>query len=133
VLAAVVCAVALLLPRAGAQTYTSETAPGVTAYSAWSNSPAASTYAPYIYAPPPTPVAGAGSPTGCSGVGGTCVPVTVVGSATTGFYLQRNGAPYWFRRVRHACACACFCAACSHAAPSHPRVSRAARACPVRA
>ncbi len=123
-------AAALLLAAlalAACQTYTPETAPGVTAYSAFANGPAGGSFAPYVYSPPPNPVAGAGSPTGCSGIGGTCVPVTVSGSAATGFYLSRNGAPYWFKCVPTAR----WCVARAHAhSPHAPAAAPSSRRCP---
>ncbi len=95
---------AVCAPQTCAQTYTAENAPGVTAYSAFAGSPAGSTYAPYTYNPPPSPVAGEPGPVGCSGPGGDCVPVSVAGTAATGLYLMRDGAPYWFTCVPHAAA-----------------------------
>ena len=102
------CLLALLagsLAAVSAQTYTNENLPGVNAYSAFSGYPTASVYAPWSGPfTAATPVAGA-SPTqgGCTGVGGTCVPVSVAGSASAGYWLTRgSGAAaqaYWFKCV----------------------------------
>jgi hypothetical protein len=99
------CVLSLLLAclaTAAAQTYTNENLPGVTAYSAWSGAPSASSYSPYTTPfTAVTPTAGAAPGAGgCTGVGGTCLPVSVAGSSSAGYWLTRGGAPYWFKCVR---------------------------------
>ncbi len=84
---------AALCARAGAQTYTNENIAALRAYSAFPGQPTASTYAPYLYAAPPASAS-------CTGVGGTCVPVTVAGSAEAGYWLVRGGTPYWIKCVQ---------------------------------
>jgi hypothetical protein len=88
-----------------AQTYTNENLPGVNAYSFAQGAPTASIYTPYgVGFTPGTPLAGAAPGAGgCTGVGGVCAPVAVAGSAIAGYWLTRNGAPYWIKCV--------FCAA----------------------
>lgn len=89
-----VALLALALPRACvAQAYTNENIYGIQAYSAFPGQPSASVYAPYVYRPPPASTAG------CVGVGGTCVPVTIAGSPSVGYWLLRGGQPYWIRCV----------------------------------
>jgi hypothetical protein len=112
---------ACLLGGAAAQTYTNENLPGVTAYSAWAGAPTASTYSPYVYSPPPTPTPGAAPGAGgCTGVGRTCLPVTVTGNAVAGYWLTRNSSSYWIK-----------CARAARAAPGvHQPRARAARGAP---
>ena len=104
--AAALLALCALVPYAVAQTYTNKNLPGVTAYSGFAGAPTAGVFAPYSYAPPPTPVAGRPpSAGGCTGLDLTgavqsCVPVTIAGSAAAGYWLVRNGQPYWFKCVR---------------------------------
>ncbi len=118
---------ALCARVARGQTYTNENIAGIRAYSAFAGAPSASQFAPYTYRPPPASV------TGCVGVGGTCVPVAVAGSAEAGYWLTRAGVPYWIkcvaaaRRVRRVRRVAPFAArlVClthsSHARPPPPR------------
>jgi hypothetical protein len=80
-------------PRVRAQTYTNENIMGVQAYSAFAGLPSASLYTPYVYRPPPATTAA------CVGVGGTCVPVTIAGNPTVGFWLLRGNKPYWITCV----------------------------------
>ena len=82
-----------LPPFAVAQTYTNENVQGIQAYSAFAGQPSASVYTPYVYRPPPSSTAA------CVGVGGTCVPVTVAGNPTIGFWLLRGNKPYWISCV----------------------------------
>ncbi len=84
---------ALAAPLVGAQTYTNENILSINAYSAFPGAPSASRYQPYVYASPPSSTAG------CTGVGGTCVPVAIAGSPTAGYWFVRGGQPYWFKCV----------------------------------